>query len=290
MGVLCCTPSTKEKERWQLCYWEVLNRNMVHNPGNLWRTCRGRKNKSQTFKQPSGYNPPGADFKLKPQPLLLKEEDLTTPVSCCRVYSADGKALVLAHWIGLRGKKKETPQKTTWIILLEAFCNLWKATSAVRSLHSWENWEVSATSLDIYVSKGGFSGPRERHSWVSKQTLAANKQKSLFHSSKGFIHISKGKESSYNYQVPKVKSKRRGRRDIPSLSPGRIKPLSSGLLSCCHNAKPVLKPTGGQLGPPTWELPENFYSIRQILIETVIMSSHPFCSWITELDDLHEHL
>lgn len=81
-----------------------------------------------------------------------------------------GRPLVLAHWIGLRGKEKKSTTKITWIILLEAFCNLWKATSVVRSLHSWENWEVSASSLDIYISKGGFSGLGERHSWVSEQT------------------------------------------------------------------------------------------------------------------------
>lgn len=284
MGVLCRTPSKKEKERWQLCYWECTKPERGAYPRQPLKNLQRQKKTSLRLSnsqvdithqvQISNWSHSHCYSRKRTWPHLSVAAEF---------IQQTGRPFVLAHWIGLKGKKKKNTTKTTWIILLEALCNLWKATSAVRSLHSWENWEVSATSLDIYISKGGFSGPGERHSWVSKQT------KSLFHSSKGFTHILKGKESSSDYRVPKVKSKRIGRRDIPFLSPGRIKPLTSGLLSCCHNAKPVLKLTGGQLGP-TRELPQNFYSKRQILTETVIMSSHPFCSWITELGDLHEHL
>lgn len=195
MGVLCRVPSTKEKERWQLCHWESTKPERGTYPRQPLKNLQRQKETSLRLSnsqvdithqvQISNWSHSYCYSRKRTWPHLSVAAEFIQQM---------GRPFVLAHWIGLKGKKKKNTTKTTWIILLEAICNLWKATSTVRSLHSWENWEVSATSLDIYISKG-----RVLRTW-RKAFLSLKADKKLVSLFKRIYTHFKGKRKFFGLQ------------------------------------------------------------------------------------------
>lgn len=117
MGVLCCTPSKKEKERWQLCYWECTKPERGAYPRQPLKNLQRQKKTSLRLSnsqvdithqvQISNWSHSHCYSRKRTWPHLSVAAEF---------IQQTGRPFVLAHWIGLKGKKKKTPQK-----LLELF-------------------------------------------------------------------------------------------------------------------------------------------------------------------------